>query len=127
MTALREWGHDVYDFKNPKPQTGFAWLQIDPDWQTWSNKEYLAALEHPRALQGYVSDMEALCTSDACVLVLPCGRSAHLELGYAVGSGSMRTAILLSPDHPTEPELMYKMVDWIGEDLNALRAKLSPA
>jgi len=48
------------------------------------------------------------------VLVLPCGRSAHLELGWAAGQGK-RTAILLDGPQVT-PELMYKMVDHISTD-----------
>lgn len=51
--------------------------------------------------------MNALMCCDACVLVMPCGRSAHLELGYAVGARK-RTAIYLSDG---EPELMYAMAD----------------
>jgi hypothetical protein len=51
--------------------------------------------------------MHALRRADVTVLVLPCGRSAHLELGYAVGAGQ-RTVVLL--DNPlSEPELMYLM------------------
>ena len=45
-------------------------------------------------------------SADVVVLVMPCGRSAHLELGFAVGQGKP-TIILLSDG---EPELMYKMV-----------------
>lgn len=51
--------------------------------------------------------MRALEDSDVTLLVLPCGRSAHLELGYATGMGQ-RTIVLL--DTPlSEPELMYLM------------------
>jgi hypothetical protein len=58
--------------------------------------------------------MAAMEKADAFVLVLPCGRSAHLELGWAVGAGK-RTAILLDPDARDEvtPELMYRMVDFV--------------
>jgi nucleoside 2-deoxyribosyltransferase len=49
--------------------------------------------------------MDALEDCDACVLVMPCGRSAHLEAGFAIGAGKP-TAILISEG---EPELMYKM------------------
>ena len=45
--------------------------------------------------------------ADAFVLLMPCGRSAHLEAGWAIGAGKP-TAILLSAG---EPELMYKMAD----------------
>jgi len=34
VAALREAGHDVYDFRNPRPgDHGFHWSMIDPDWK----------------------------------------------------------------------------------------------
>lgn len=75
---------------------------------------YLRMIEHERAVQGFDSDFAAMEKADTFVLVLPCGRSAHLELGWAVGAGK-RTAILL--EEPTEPELMYRMVDHLAPSL----------
>lgn len=107
VTKLRAAGHEVYDFRNPAPgQHGFAWAQIDPEWQTWTSEAFVEALEHPIAEDGYAFDYDALDDADATVLVMPCGRSAHLELGYAIGRGQ-HTAILL--DEGSEPELMYKL------------------
>ena len=76
--------------------------------------DYLPALEHPRAVEGFDSDFSAMQAADTFVLVLPCGRSAHLELGWAVGAGK-RTAILL--DDPCTPELMYRLVDKLATSL----------
>ena len=105
---LRDAGCDVYDFRNPEPgDTGFSWSKIDPDWQLWTTRAFREVLEHPIAKAGFAKDMRALEWCDLCVLVLPCGRSAHLELGWACGA-SKRTAVLLRPG---EPELMYRMVD----------------
>ena len=52
--------------------------------------------------------MDALCSCDACVLVLPCGRSAHTEAGWFAGKGKPVAAYL--PER-VEPELMYKLFD----------------
>lgn len=111
VQAIRAAGHQVYDFRNPtgpglEPDQGFHWSDIDPEWQSWSALQFVDALEHPLALDGYARDYEALAAADAVVLVMPCGRSAHLELGFGVGRG-MHSIILLSDG---EPELMYKMV-----------------
>jgi len=38
--------------------------------------------------------MNALRWCEACVLLLPCGRSAHLELGWAAGAGK-RTVVII--------------------------------
>lgn len=116
VERLRAEGHEVYDFRNPRPgDHGFAWSDIDPDWQQWSAPEFRAALLHPVAQAGFTSDMDALRWADTCLLVLPCGRSAHLELGFAVGAGK-RTIVLLSGTN--EPELMYCMCDVLATTLD---------
>lgn len=126
VATLRAAGHEVYDFRNPAPgDNGFAWRQIDPDREWLKDPErFRVGLKHPIATHGFRLDMSALTNADATVLVLPCGRSAHLELGFAVGAGQ-RTIVLL--DTPvSEPELMYLACDAIcvsiGEVLLELEA-----
>lgn len=82
------------------------------DWEP--TDEYLRMVNHPRAIEGYTADFAAMTKADTFVLVLPCGKSAHLELGWAVGAGK-RTAILL--EDPVEPELMYRMVDYLAPSM----------
>ena len=55
-------------------------------------------------------DMEALEACEAVVCVLPCGRSAHLELGYGIGAG--KRTVLLWHDGDA-PDIMHKAVDAI--------------
>ena len=111
VALLRMAGHDVYDFKNPKGGSkGFSWSEIDPDWQNWTAKQYREALDHPIACQGYTFDMRAMEWADTCVLVLPCGRSAHLEAGWFSGRG--KHTIILTQDGE-EPELMALMCNHI--------------
>ena len=112
VLTLRGVGHEVYDFRHPAPgDNGFAWSEIDPDWQKWSTSEFRIALSSAPAERGFGLDMDALRWCDACVLVLPCGRSAHLELGWACGAGKKTMALALEEVGPHEPELMYKMLD----------------
>ena len=111
VELLRKWGHEVYDFRHPTPNNyGFAWSSIDKDWLFWQPHTFRECLNHSIAEKGFGFDMRALNWCDTCLLVLPCGRSAHLELGYAIGQGK-RTAIYMP--EKSEPELMYKMVDRI--------------
>lgn len=102
---LRENGHGVYDFRNPfNGVPGFAWSEIDPDWQAWSAERYRTLLTtNAIAARGFVSDLRAMQWADTCVLVLPCGRSAHLEAGWFCGQG--KRCIILTRDGE-EPELM---------------------
>lgn len=118
-----------YDFRNPESKTGFSWNEVMPsfniDEQLANVTDYIRGLEHPRSIEGFRSDFEAMEKADTFILVLPCGRSAHLELGWAVGAGK-RTAILLDPDHNKNvtPELMYKMVDFVTSSVMDLLAWL---
>ncbi len=115
--------YDVYDFRRPAPGLkGFSWAEIDPKWQEWSGLQKIHALEHGVAVQGFALDMTRLALCDACVLVMPCGRSAHLELGYAVGAGKF-TVVLL--DEKSEPELMYSMVSLVTTSLVSVKQALS--
>lgn len=122
VVILREGGHEVYDFKNPAPGNhGFAWSSIDENWQNWTPGEYRKALEHPIAKAGFDCDMRALQDCDACVLVLPSGRSASFEFGWAIGNGKRGAVVMFEK---CEPELMYRgnpilttpdeLFDWIG-------------
>lgn len=112
VLALRDDHHEVYDFRHPcEGDDGFAWSDIDPEWQSWNPRQFRKALDHPVALKGYGLDKAAMDWADVCVLVMPCGRSAHLEAGYMAGAGK-RVHVLLSPG---EPELMYRLVLPLGE------------
>lgn len=103
---LRDWGHVVYDFKNPGPGShGFGWHEIDPNWQQWTPSQYRDALDHPVAIRGHKLDFDAMQWCDACVLVLPSGRSASFELGWCMGAGKRG---LVAMFEPCEPELMYR-------------------
>jgi hypothetical protein len=101
VAHLREAGHEVYDFRENE---AFDWKQIDPDWERWTAGQFRKALENPLASAGFHRDITALNEAEACVLVAPCGRSSHLELGIAIGIG-LKTFVLLAEGE--RPELSY--------------------
>lgn len=123
IRILRESGHEVYDFRLPhgKEDGGFHWSEIDPNWKQWTPAEFRTGLLHLTARKGFALDMEALEWANTVLLVLPCGRSAHLEAGWAVGAG--KQVIVLLADG--EPELMYRMFSLIclnvAEVLHAIK------
>ena len=82
VRRLREAGHEVYDFRNPPHGgKGFRWTDIDENAPNWTFGQYAEGLHLPLAERQFAADMEALEWADTCVLVLPCGRSAHTEAG----------------------------------------------
>jgi nucleoside 2-deoxyribosyltransferase len=105
VRALQACGHEVYDFRHPAPgNTGFSWSEMDPLWRQWTPDDYRKALQHPIAMKAYAFDVGALQSCDVCVLVLPSGRSASWEFGYAMGRGKRGYVLQMEKD---EPELMY--------------------
>ncbi len=125
VAALRDAGHEVYDFKNPAPGNhGFHWSEIDPNWKTWTPFQFRAALKQDLAIDGFSRDHAAMEWADTFVMVLPCGRSAHLEMGWACGQH--KTTIILM-EHQQEPELMYLEAMHICVDIPSVIALLPPS
>ena len=111
VSRLREAGHQVYDFRNPPHGgSGFRWTDIDENAPHWSFDQYADGLHHPLAERQFKSDLDALNWADTCVLVLPCGRSAHTEAGWMAGAGKR---VLVYIPEMVEPELMYKLFDGV--------------
>jgi len=120
VAHLHALGHEVYDFRNPvEGDNGFSWKELDPDYyhgKKWDINFYRHALESPQAERGFRHDITAVMRADACVYVLPCGRSASWEFGFIVGRGKL--GVVYMPE-PCEPDLMFKECKIVG-NLNEL-------
>jgi hypothetical protein len=104
VAALRSLGIVCYDYRSPAPgKEGFSWRDVSPSWEHWTASQWREALSHRVAKAGFGLDRDALERADAGVLVLPCGRSAHLEAGWLAGRGVPVFTLALEPQ---EPELM---------------------
>jgi hypothetical protein len=119
---LRAANFQVYDFRHPAPdEHGFSWSEIDPNWQSWTAAQFRDALKHPVAVHGLKLDFDGMNWADVIVMVQPCGRSAALELGWAIGAGK-RTIILLAEKQ--EPELMFALADTLCLTMDEVIADL---
>ena len=122
VKRLREAGHEVYDFRNPPHGgAGFQWTDIDPDAPNWTYAQYAEGLRQPLAERQFQADIDALTWADTCVLVLPCGRSAHTEAGWMAGAGKRVLAYI---PEMVEPELMYKLFAGVAGSLDELVEKI---
>ena len=134
VQRLRGQGFEVYDFRNPTSfrtgasagcasglsacgSSGFHWTDVDENAPNWTFDEYAEGLHHPLAEKQFRSDLEALEWADTCVLVLPCGRSAHTEAGWMAGRG--KKVVVYIPEMQ-EPELMYKLFDHVVGSIDSL-------
>lgn len=122
VEGLRKAGFDVYDFRNPGPdKPPFKWEFVSQSWLDWTPQEYRDNLEHPLSKAQFANDIEAMESCDACVLVLPCGRSAHTEAGWFAGRG--KKVIVYIPEKQ-EPELMYKLFSGVACSMEELISML---
>lgn len=110
-----------YDFRDS--DSAFHWSAVMPGYRESgvTSQILISSLrQSEECKRGFGRDMLHLERAPAVLLVLPCGRSAHLELGWAVGQGKP-TCIYFPPAYreQIEPELMYKMVDFVTDNIDA--------
>lgn len=123
VRSLRADGHSVYDFRAPESVASFKWGEIDPEWKAWTAKTYREQLlTSEKAARGFTADFRAMLWCDVCVLLLPCGRSAHLELGYCAGMGKYTIIYLCNGE---EPELMNLLANELVTSYDELVERLT--
>jgi hypothetical protein len=95
--ALRKLGLDVFD----------DWFASGPETDDfWKKYEKGRGRGYGQALKGYMAphvfefDKFHLDRTDGAVLVMPCGKSGHLELGYTIGRG--KPGFILHPGEPKD-------------------------
>ena len=112
---LREIGFEVFD-------DWFAGGKIaDDEWQAY---ETVRGHSYKQALRGYAAshvfdfDLHHLNRADIGLLVLPSGKSCHLELGYLIGQG--KPGYVLFDSVPERFDVMYKFATNVFFDLEEL-------
>jgi nucleoside 2-deoxyribosyltransferase len=117
---LRSQGHEVFDdWFAPGPQAD--------DW--WKMYEQTRGRKYKEALSGFAAqhifefDKYHIDRCDTGVLVLPAGRSGHLELGYMLGQGKDGFIIL----DPTVDrwDLMYQFATGVYDTMEELCESLT--
>lgn len=103
---LRKNNHEVDLFCEERPErTAFSFDKI----KGCENLDGIEMLEQPLVQQAFKEDKKWLDWADVCLLVLPSGRSAHLEAGYAKGKGKK---LWIVGHFPTgEYDVMYGFAD----------------
>jgi len=108
--ALREIGYDVYVFCDEKEDAYKHSMTIRASslYRSWTPK---TAMMNKYVQMIYESDIRELDSSDILILVLPSGKSAHLEAGYAKGKG--KKVFLYGDMELGSYDAMYGMIDKI--------------
>ena len=115
---LREAGHEVFD----------DWYAAGPEADDfWKEYEQGKGHSYIEGLCGYAAnhvfsfDKYHLDRSEAGILVLPAGKSGHLELGYLIGKGRPGYILL---DNPDRWDVMLRFATGVYTDLDELMIDL---
>jgi hypothetical protein len=103
-SKLRADGHEVFD----------DWFAAGPEADDyWQKYEIAKGNNFKQALDGYAAhhvfqfDKTHLDSNNMAILILPAGKSGHLELGYMIGQGKPGY-ILFDDVMPDRWDVMYK-------------------
>ena len=113
-------------------------LTIFDDWYSagpeaddhWRDYEMARGHSYFQALGGFAAknvfnfDKTHLDSSDGALLVLPAGKSGHLELGYMAGKGKWTGILQPGPD-PERWDVMYQFADGVFWSVESVIAALA--
>jgi nucleoside 2-deoxyribosyltransferase len=104
--------------KHPADEVFDDWYAAGPEaddkWMEYEKSRghtFIQALDGHAATHVYEFDKKHLDSCDVAVMVMPAGKSAHLELGYCAGKGK-RTIILMDGE-PERFDVMYNFADHV--------------
>lgn len=116
---LIEDGHEVDCFASTDTgRTSFNWAELTATLgcQTREEAEIVLSgmdaidlLKYDRVIEAFREDKNWLDWCDTCILILPSGKSAHLEAGYAKGSG--KSLVIFGEFLRGERDVMYGFAD----------------
>jgi nucleoside 2-deoxyribosyltransferase len=119
---LRADGHEVDCFCDTS--TGryvFHFSEVGP----LDEIDAIGFLQDSRAQRAYREDKKHIDWADAVVMLHPCGKSSHLEAGYAVGAG--KKLFMLGEFPKGEFDVMYGFADSLHRNIEELCTTLSMA
>lgn len=120
--ALREAGFEVFDdWFAAGPIADDSWMEYEKGRGT----HYKDALNGFAAEHVFEFDFHHLNRSSFGILVLPAGKSGHLEIGYLAGQG--KPTYVLFKEEPERWDVMYKFMNNVffskEEMVNELKLK----
>lgn len=118
--ALRGAGHEVFD------DWYSAGEKADDAWQAYSKQRgwsYQEALDGYSAQHVFSFDKKHIDRCDTGLLVLPAGKSGHLELGYMIGRG--KEGYILLDGEPERLDVMYAFATRVFSSLDEAKERLS--
>lgn len=111
---IRAAGFEVFDdWHGAGPEADDEWKRYEQE----RGRSYLDAIDGHHAWHVFNFDKYHLDTADIGLLVLPAGKSGHLELGYLIGQGKPGFILIEDLDRW---DVMYRFATKISDDLSVL-------
>lgn len=118
-SRLRTAGHDVFDdWMAAGPEADDYWMH----YEQAKGHTFADALKGAAARNVFHFDKRYLDVAEAVVLVLPAGKSGHLELGYSLGRKT--PGFILLDKEPDRFDVMYQFATAVVSDVEDLVVQL---
>ncbi len=119
---LRGHGWEVFeDWYAAGPEADDKWTA----YEQGRGHTFAEALKGHAAQHVFQFDKHHLDTSDIVVLMMPAGKSGHLEFGYAIGQG--KKGFILLEQEPERFDVMYAFATGVVYDWEELQMAISHA
>jgi hypothetical protein len=116
---LRERGHEVYDFTDPRcrktPEIPPEKYPEEYDPETMVYKDYI---QKPEWRAAVIENRKAIEHSDIIILLLPCGNDSHAD--WALGVGMGKKSIVVGRPRKGERSPVHMWADAIIDDVETL-------
>jgi len=106
-----------------------SWISPGPEaddyWKKYSKMKgltYREALKDWSATHVFEFDKFHIDRSEVVIMHMPCGKSGHLELGYAIGQG--KKCYVLFDEKPDKREVIYKLPKGVFTEIKELEKEL---
>lgn len=123
MDLARAHGHRVLDWARgsadvDEEKAWTEWYAKTEGYEKWSPAKHVDFMGDPQMLEINERDGSEMRSVDAGIVVLPAGRSAHLEIGWLAGAGVPTCAFFSGPG--IDPEPMLHQLDFYTDRVDVL-------
>lgn len=111
--AVRAAGFEAFDdWHGTGPKADDHWFE----YEKLRGRSFIEALAGRAAQNTFALDRDNILRSEGVIMVMPAGRSGHIEFGYAARGGV--PAVILLDKEPERYDVMYNFASKITYDVN---------
>ena len=110
---VRAAGYEAFDdWHGTGPQADDHWFE----YEKLRGRNYTEALAGRAAQNTFALDRDNILRSEGVIMVLPAGKSGHMEFGFARGHG--KPGVILLDKEPERYDVMYNFASKVTTDID---------